>query len=323
MRLYRMDPMRDGSGEFWSQSLLLAALRPRADVDVATASRWPSGSSPPATRATTWTSSATSTRRRPASGSTWSVVSADAELHLQALDDARGLRQRDRPGDRARRDRERAALLRLRRRRQGADRRRALPPARVAGLALALARRDQDQRRRRGDLDASRRRPTCRSTPWPCTARRSRCSPAPSYHGQRYPEPPLELFLAGDRPIYRPGQTAQGARDLGRARARTAASRSTRIASSSWSLRDPNGKEVWHADLVTGAMGSAATEFKLPDKGLLGVHTHRRRRRRACATCRARCRCASRSTSGPSSRSRSRRPRRRRSTARRPSSRAR
>ena len=95
---------------------------------------------------------------------------------------------------------------------------------------------------------------------------------APSYHGQRSPVPPLELFLVGDRPIYRPGQTAK-----------VRVTSVERTAGGSYKidahrklhlvLRDPNGKEVGHADVVTGGMGSASAEFVLPLKGLLGAHS--------------------------------------------------
>ncbi|HWE31194.1 MAG TPA: MG2 domain-containing protein [Polyangia bacterium] len=95
---------------------------------------------------------------------------------------------------------------------------------------------------------------------------------SPLYHGQRSPEPQLELFLAGDRPIYRPGQTAKvrvsSVERVHDGSFKIDAKRKIHLA-----LRDPNGKELWHADVVTGAMGSASTEVKLPDKGLLGVHT--------------------------------------------------
>jgi hypothetical protein len=94
----------------------------------------------------------------------------------------------------------------------------------------------------------------------------------PSYHGQRYPDPQLELFLAGDRPIYRPGQTAK-VRVTSVERVKDGSFRIDAHRKLHLVLRDPNGKDVWHADVVTGAMGSAATEIKLPDKGLLGVHS--------------------------------------------------
>ena len=94
---------------------------------------------------------------------------------------------------------------------------------------------------------------------------------SPSYHGQRSVPPPLELFLAGDRPIYRPGQTAK-LRVTSIERVRDGSYKIDAHRKIHLALRDPNGKELWQTDLVTGAMGSAATEVKLPDKGLLGVH---------------------------------------------------
>ncbi|MCU1282966.1 MAG: Large extracellular alpha-helical protein, partial [bacterium] len=95
---------------------------------------------------------------------------------------------------------------------------------------------------------------------------------SPSYHGQRSPDPQLELFLAGDRPIYRPGQTAK-LRVTSVERVRDGSYKVDAHRKIHLALRDPNGKELWHADVVTGAMGSAATEVKLPDKGLLGMHS--------------------------------------------------
>ena len=95
---------------------------------------------------------------------------------------------------------------------------------------------------------------------------------SPTYRGQRSAEPPLELFLAGDRPIYRPGQTAK-LRVTSIERVKDGSYRIDAHRKIHLALRDPNGKELWHADVVTGAMGSAATEVKLPDKGLLGVHS--------------------------------------------------
>jgi uncharacterized protein YfaS (alpha-2-macroglobulin family) len=93
--------------------------------------------------------------------------------------------------------------------------------------------------------------------------------PGPSYHGERPPPPPLALFLASDRPIYRPGQTLkvrvtsiERGRDGGH---KIDAQRQLRL-----QLDDVNGKEVAHKEVTTDAMGSVSTEFELPPKGLLG-----------------------------------------------------
>src|SRR5262249_24101562 len=95
---------------------------------------------------------------------------------------------------------------------------------------------------------------------------------APTYHGQRSPEAPLELFLVGDRPIYRPGQTAK-VRVTSVERGRDGSYKVDARRKLHLLLSDPNGKEGGHADGVTGAMGSASTELTLPQKGILGVHT--------------------------------------------------
>jgi hypothetical protein len=93
--------------------------------------------------------------------------------------------------------------------------------------------------------------------------------PNPTYHGNSAPPPPLTLYLATDRPIYRPGQTVklrvtsiERSRDGGY---KIDARRKLRV-----QLLDANGKEVGHKELTTDAMGSAASEFVLPSKGLLG-----------------------------------------------------
>ncbi|MDB4969934.1 MAG: Large extracellular alpha-helical protein [Myxococcales bacterium] len=95
--------------------------------------------------------------------------------------------------------------------------------------------------------------------------------PSPAYHGTRYPEPPVELFLVGDRPIYRPGQVAK-VRVTSVERIKDGSFKIDAKRKIHLVLQDPNGKEVAKADLVTGQMGSASTEFTLPLKGLLGVH---------------------------------------------------
>jgi len=95
---------------------------------------------------------------------------------------------------------------------------------------------------------------------------------SPSYHGQRSPEPPLSLFLATDRPIYRPGQTAH-VRVTSIERVRDGSFKIDAHRKLHLVLNDPNGKTVAQKDLVTGAMGSASVELPLPQKGLLGAHT--------------------------------------------------
>lgn len=94
---------------------------------------------------------------------------------------------------------------------------------------------------------------------------------SPSYHGRRTPEPPLALFVATDRPIYRPGQKAE-VRVTSVERVRDGSFKIDARRKLHLVLSDPNGKQVAAADVVTGAMGSATTEFTLPQKGLLGVH---------------------------------------------------
>jgi uncharacterized protein YfaS (alpha-2-macroglobulin family) len=94
----------------------------------------------------------------------------------------------------------------------------------------------------------------------------------PMWLSERLPDAPLALFVATDRPIYRPGQKLH-ARVTSVERAhdgsfKVDAHRSLRLA-----LHDANGNEVAHHDLVTGAMGSVAAEFDLPAKGLLGMYT--------------------------------------------------
>jgi uncharacterized protein YfaS (alpha-2-macroglobulin family)/tetratricopeptide (TPR) repeat protein len=94
---------------------------------------------------------------------------------------------------------------------------------------------------------------------------------SPVYRGTRNPEPPLELFLAGDRPIYRPGQIAK-VRVTSVERVKDGSFKVDSRRKIHLSLHDPNGKEVATADVVTGPMGSVSAELKLPLKGLLGVH---------------------------------------------------
>lgn len=82
--------------------------------------------------------------------------------------------------------------------------------------------------------------------------------------------PPIVLYVATDRPIYRPGQTLHArATSIERTHDggfKIDANRTLRL-----SLRDTSGKEVAHKDVVTGAMGSVAADFALPSQGLLGV----------------------------------------------------
>ena len=215
-------------------------------------------------------SSATSTRPRRASGSTSSVVSADAQLRLQALDDARRLRQRHRSGDRARRDGDGPALLRLRRRRQGAARQRALPPAHLAGLAHALRRRDQDRRRRRGRRGPSRARPYLQVDAMAVHGKAVALFGSPAYHGQRTPRAAARAVPGKRSADLSPGADGEAARHVDRARASDGSFKIDAHRKIHLVLRDSNGKDVWHADVVTGAMGSASAEVKLPEKGLLG-----------------------------------------------------
>ena len=93
---------------------------------------------------------------------------------------------------------------------------------------------------------------------------------SPLYHGRARPEPPLTLFLVSDRPIYRPGQQAQ-VRVTSIARGHDGSYKIDGHRKLALELRDPNGKAVGHAAVTTDAMGSAATTFTLPDKGLLGA----------------------------------------------------
>jgi uncharacterized protein YfaS (alpha-2-macroglobulin family) len=95
---------------------------------------------------------------------------------------------------------------------------------------------------------------------------------SPSYHGRQEPEPPLALFLATDRPIYRPGQKLE-ARVTSIERVRDGSFKIDAHRKVHLVLSDPNGKSVAEKDVVTGAMGSASLEMELPRKGLLGGHT--------------------------------------------------
>src|SRR5262249_18279074 len=91
----------------------------------------------------------------------------------------------------------------------------------------------------------------------------------PSWHSAPGKEPPLSLFLATDRPIYRPSQELK-LRVTSIARAGDGSYRIDSGRHLTVALRDPNGREVAVQKLITGPLGSVATSFALPGKGLLG-----------------------------------------------------
>jgi alpha-2-macroglobulin len=93
----------------------------------------------------------------------------------------------------------------------------------------------------------------------------------PSWLSRERDQPPLILYLATDRPIYRPGQTVDvRVTSIERAREgyKVDAHRKIQLV-----LSDANGKEVGKQSVTTGAMGSAMVKFELPRSGLLGSYS--------------------------------------------------
>ncbi|MGZ3406315.1 MAG: alpha-2-macroglobulin family protein, partial [Polyangia bacterium] len=270
LRLYRMDPMRDGNSEFWSQSLIsprydrvptwLADRKPVVEWKLATGDK---GDHMEVERAVD--------AQAPGVGLYLVVVSGDASFtYKRSMLRAAFANVTDLAVARA----ETATGLRY----YAFDVDGKAPAANVPFRLLV----SQDWRSRSPDETKSGadgvatwtfpKAPYLQVDAMAVHGKAIALFTSPSYHGQRYPDPQLELFLAGDRPIYRPGQTAK-LRVTSVERVRDGSYKVDAHRKIHLALRDPNGKEVWHADLVTGAMGSVATEVKLPDKGLLGVHT--------------------------------------------------
>ncbi|HEY1586630.1 MAG TPA: MG2 domain-containing protein, partial [Polyangia bacterium] len=268
-RLYRMDPMRDGGSEFWSQSL----LSPRYD------------------RVPTWMSD-----RKPIVQ--WTLGTGDKGDHLQVarLVDAPapgvGLYMvvvSGDPGFTYKHSIMRAAFANVtdlaiaRAETENGLRFYAFDvdgkaPAANVPFRLLVSQdwrsRSPDEAKTGSDGVASWSFPKYPYLQVDAMAARGKAVAlftSPSYHGRREPEPQLALFLAGDRPIYRPGQTAK-LRVTSVERVRDGSYKIDAKRKIHLSLRDPNGKEVWQTDVVTGAMGSASAEVKLPEKGLLGIH---------------------------------------------------
>ncbi len=270
LRLYRMDPMRDAAGDFWSQSL----ASPRYDrVPAWIADRKPVASWKVATgdKGDHLDSEREVDAPAPGVGYYLVVVSGDpgftykhsimraafanvTDLAIARAETATGLRYYAFDVD-------------------------GKAPAANVPFRLLVSQdwrsRSADETRTGADGVASwsfPRAPYLQVDALAVHGRAFAMFTSPSYHGQSSPEPPLALFLAGDRPIYRPGQTAK-LRVTSIERVRDGSYKVDAHRKIHLSLHDPNGKELWHADVVTGAMGSAATEVKLPDKGLLGVHS--------------------------------------------------
>ena len=270
LRLYRMDPMRDSGGEFWSQSLLsprydrvpawLADRKPAAEWKLATGDK---GDHMQLERRVD--------ARAPGVGLYLVVVSGDAGFtYKHSLMRAAFANVTDLAIARA----ETATGLRY----YAFDVDSKAPAAGVPFHLLVShdwRSRSPAETRSGADGVASWGFPKAPYLQVDAMATRGQAVAlftSPSYHGQRAPEPPLELFLVGDRPIYRPGQTAH-VRVTSIERVRDGSYRIDAHRKIHLSLRDPNGKELWQTDVVTGAMGSAAAEVKLPDQGLLGVHS--------------------------------------------------
>lgn len=270
LRLYRMDPMRDGGGDFWSQSLLsprydripgwLTDRKPVAEWKLATGDKGDhldlkKRADAPA----------------PGVGLYLVVASADASFtYARSMMRAAFANVTDLAIARA----ETAAGLRY----YAFDVDGKAPAAGVPFRLLVSQdwrSRSPDETKTGADGVASwsfMKAPYQQVDAMAVRGKAIALFTSPSYHGQRYVEPPLELFLASDRPIYRPGQTAK-VRVTSVERVKDGSYKVDAHRKLHLALRDPNGKELWQADVTTGAMGSAATEVKLPDKGLLGVHT--------------------------------------------------
>ncbi len=267
-RLYRMDPMRDGAGEFWSQSLLsprydrvpiwMADRKPVAEWKVATGDK---GDHMDVGRDVD--------AAAPGVGLYLAVVSADSGfVYKHSIMRAAYVNVTDLAIARA----ETANGLRY----YAFDVDGKAPEANIPFRLLV----SQDWRSRSPDEAKTGadgvaawtfpRAPYLQVDAMAVHGKAVALFTSPAYHGQRMPDPPLELFLATDRPIYRPGQTAK-LRVTSVERVKDGSFKVDAHRKLHLALHDANGKDVWHADLVTGAMGSASTEVKLPDRGLLGV----------------------------------------------------
>ncbi|HEY2747810.1 MAG TPA: alpha-2-macroglobulin family protein, partial [Polyangia bacterium] len=267
-RLYRMDPMRDGGGEFWSQSLLsprydrvpawMSDRKPVAEWKVATGDK---GDHMDVGRDVD--------AAAPGVGLYLVVVSADnAFAYKHSIMRAAYVNVTDLAIARA----ETATGLRY----YAFDVDGKSPAAGIPFRMLVSEdwrTRSADEAKTGADGVATwsfPRAPYLQVDAMAVHGKAIALFTSPAYHGQRTPDPPLELFLASDRPIYRPGQTAK-LRVTSVERVKDGSFKIDAHRKIHLVLRDPNGKDAWHVDLVTGAMGSASTEVKLPEKGLLGA----------------------------------------------------
>ncbi len=86
-----------------------------------------------------------------------------------------------------------------------------------------------------------------------------------------YNQPPVQLYVQTDRPIYRPGQnvllSAQALERLARG-LKTLGNQPVHF-----KITDPNGKAVFSAAAQANALGSAQAKFTVPENNLLGTYS--------------------------------------------------
>ena len=91
------------------------------------------------------------------------------------------------------------------------------------------------------------------------------------YHYAEQPQPPIFLFLATDRPIYRPGQSVQ-TRVTAIERGGDQGPRIAYGHKVILELRDANGRQIAQTTVTTGNFGSAHAKFDIAGGALLGQY---------------------------------------------------